>query len=82
MRSSDLKIANQNNYLFTTIIIDDPTINFWPSVADICIPMITRFDRFMFVFEDLVARIIHLNGEFEPQLTIGDWVKTNESEVR
>ena len=50
--------------------IDDPTINFWPSVADICIPMIARFDRFMFVFEDLIARIIHLYGEFEPQLTV------------
>ena len=24
-RSSDLKIANQNNNLFTTMIIDDPT---------------------------------------------------------
>ena len=50
--------------------IDDPTINFCPSVADICIPMIARFDRFMFVLEDLVTRIIHLNGEYELQLTV------------
>ena len=62
--------------------IDDPTINFCPSVADICIPMIARFDRFMFVLEDLVARIIHLNGEYELQLTVWDWVVTDEGEVR
>ena len=44
--------------------------------------MITRFDRLMFVFKDLVARIIHLNDEFELQLTIDDRVETDESEVR
>ena len=80
--SFDLKIANQNNYLLTTIIIDDPTINSCRSVVDICIPMITRFDRLMIVFEDLVARIMRLNGEFELQLTINDRVETDESEVR
>ena len=36
----------------------------------------------MFVFKDLVARIIPLNGEFELQLTIDDRIETNESEVR
>ena len=36
----------------------------------------------MFVFKDLVARIIHLNGEFELQLTIDDRVEMDESEVR
>ena len=36
----------------------------------------------MFVFKDLVARIIHLNGKFELQLTIEDRDETNESEVR
>ena len=36
----------------------------------------------MFVFKDLVARIIHLNDEFELQLTIDDRVETDESEVR
>ena len=36
----------------------------------------------MFVFKDLVSRIIPLNGKFELQLTIDDRVETNESEVR
>ena len=53
VRSSDLKIANQNNNLFTTIIIDDPTTDYYRSVEDICIPMITRFDRLILVFKDL-----------------------------
>ena len=51
------------------------------SVEDICIPMITRFDRLMFVFKDLVIRIIHLNGEFELLLIIDDRVEMDESEV-
>ena len=40
VRSSDLKIANQNNNLLMTMIIDDPTTNYCRSVEDICIPMI------------------------------------------
>ena len=47
VRSSDLKIANQNNNLLTTIIFDDPTTNYCRSVEDKCIPMITRFNRLM-----------------------------------
>ena len=43
-RSSDLKIANQNNNLLTTMITDDPTTKYCRSVGNICIPMITRFD--------------------------------------
>ena len=43
VRSSDLKIANQNNNLLTTMIIDDSTTNNCKSVADICILMIIRF---------------------------------------
>ena len=62
MRSSDLKIANQNNNLFATMIIDDPTTNYCRSVEDIYIPMITRFNRLMFVFEDLDGNIMQLNG--------------------
>ena len=68
--SSDMKIANQNNNLLTTMIIDDPTTNYCRSVEDICIPMIYRFDRLMLVFKDMDGNIIHLNGEFELQLTI------------
>ena len=47
VRSSDLKIANQNNNLSTTMIFDDPTTNYCRSVEDKCIPMITRSDRLM-----------------------------------
>ena len=70
--SSDLKIANQNNNLLTTMIIDDPEVNYLRTVEDICIPMITRFDRLMFVFRDMDGNIMRLNGEFELQLTIED----------
>ena len=73
VRSSDLKIANQNNNnLLTTMIIDDPEVSYLRTVEDICIPIITRFYRLMFVFRDLEDNIIHLNGEFELQLTIED----------
>ena len=72
VRSSDLKIANQNNNLLTTMIIDDPTVDYVRAVEDVCIPMITRFDRLMFVFRDMDGKIIRLNGEFELQLTIED----------
>ena len=70
VRSSDLKIANQNNNLLTTMIINDPTTNYCRSVEDICIPMITRFDRLMFLFRDMEGDIMRLNSEFELQLTI------------
>ena len=73
VRSSDMKIANQNNNnLLTTMIIDDPKDDYIRTVEDICIAMIYRFDRLMFVFKDMVDNIIHLNGEFELQLTIED----------
>ena len=72
VRCSDLKMlmANQNNNLLTTMTIDDPTTNYSRSVEDICIPMITRFDWLLLVLKDLTGNIIHLNGEFELQLTI------------
>ena len=60
------------------MIIDDPTTNYCRSVTDICIPMIYRFDRLMFLmflmflFRDIDGKIIDLNGEFELQLTIED----------
>ena len=72
VRSSDLKIANQNNNLLTSIIIDDPEDDYIHTVADICIPMISRFDRLMIVFRDMDGNIIDLNGEFKLQLTIED----------
>ena len=72
VRSSDLKIANHNNNLLTTMIIDDPTVDYLRTVEDVCIPMITRFDRLMFVFLDMDGKMIRLNGEFELQLRIED----------
>ena len=74
VRSSDLKMstAHQTNNLLTTMIIDDPTTNYCRSVEDICIPMITRFDRLMFLFRDMEGRIMRLNDKFELQLTIED----------
>ena len=71
-RSSDLKNANQNNNLLTTMIIDDPEADYIHTVADICIPMTIRFDRLMFLFRDMEDNIMRLNGEFELQLTIED----------
>ena len=72
VRSSDLKIANQNNNLLTTMIIADPEVNYLRTIEDICIPMITRFDRLMFLFRDMDGNIMRLNGEFELQLTRED----------
>ena len=54
------------------MIINDPTTYYCRSVEDICIPMITRFDRLMFLFRDMEDNIMQLNGEFELQLTIED----------
>ena len=62
MRSSDLNIANQNSNLLITMIIDDPITNYCRSVEELCIPIITSFNRLMFVFKDLDGNIMQLNG--------------------
>ena len=41
-------------------------------MENICIPMITRCDRLMCVFNDLEGNIMRLNGKSELQLTIED----------
>ena len=69
-RSSDLKIANRSNNLLTTIIMDNLTTIYCRSVEAICIPMITRFDRLMFLFRDMEGDTMQLNDIFELQLTI------------
>ena len=51
--SSDLKIGDHSNNQLITMIIDDPTTNYCRLMEDICLPMITRFDRLIFVFKDL-----------------------------
>ena len=81
MRSSDLNIANQNNNLLITMIIDDPITNYCRSVEDICIPIITTFNRLMFVFKALEGNIMQLNGEFELQLTIEDCVEGEDKRI-
>ena len=73
VRSSYLKIANQNNNQFTTMIIDDFSTNHCRSMEDMCIPMITRLDGLILVFKDLsdlnitsfvrVMRIIMISQE-------------------
>ena len=72
VRSSDLKIVNHNNNLLTSMIIDDPEDDYIHTMADICIPMISRFYRLMFLLRDMDDKIIDLNGEFKLQLTIED----------
>ena len=72
VRFSNLKIANQDNNLLTTMIIDDPTTNYCRSVEDICILIISRFDRLMFLFRDTEGDIMRLNGEIKLQLTTND----------
>ena len=54
------------------MIIDDSEINDINTVKEICIPIIHRFDRLMFVIKDMNSNIINMNGEFELQLTIED----------
>ena len=81
VRSSDLKIANQNNNLLTTMIIDDPEANYCRSVDEICIPMIYRFDRLMFLFKDMAGNVMNLVGEFELKLTIEDVVESIHTSI-
>ena len=73
--SSDLKIANQNNNLLTTMIIDDLEFNVISTVEEICISMIYRFDRLMFLFRDMEGNTLHLNGEFVHRLTIEERIE-------
>ena len=76
IRSSDLKISNQNNNLLTTMIIDDLESEYVNNIR-----MISRFDRLMFLLKDMDGNIIHLNGDFELQLTIEDVVEGGEAHV-
>ena len=42
VKSSDLKIANQNNNLLTTIILDDPEQSFIQKIQDVHLPTLFR----------------------------------------
>ena len=54
------------------MIMDVSEINDINTVKEICISMIHRFDRLMFVIKEMNGNIMRLNGEFELQLTIED----------
>ena len=64
------------------MIIDDSITNSCGLVKDICITMITRVWSIDVPDPDIEDNIMRLNGKFELQLTIEDWVETNEGEVR
>ena len=78
VRTSDLKIANQNNNLITTIIINDPQLRYLNTVEQVNIPIINRFDRIYFSFKDLDGNLMNLNADFELQLTIDDVMHQTE----
>ena len=80
VRTSDLKIANQNNNLLTTMMIDDPQATYLRKIEDVCIPICNRFDKLYFSFKDLDGRPMKLTGVFELQLTIDDIVEKTQSE--
>lgn len=67
VRTSDLKIANQNNNLLTTTILDDPQENYLNTIEDVNIPIINRFDKLYFSFKNLSGQIMNLQGLFELQ---------------
>ena len=78
IRTSDLKIADQNNNLLTTMMIDDPQANYFRKIEDICIPICNRFDKLYFTFKDLDGNLMNLTGVFELQLTIDDVVDKDD----
>ena len=63
------------------MMIDDPESNYCRSVEEICIPMIHRFDRLMFLFKDMDGNMMNLVGEFELQLTIEDVIQPIHNSV-
>ena len=72
VRTSDLKIANQNNNLLTTMMFDDPQSNYLRKIEDVCTPICNRFDKLYFSFKDLNGNLMKLQGQFELQLTVDD----------
>ena len=77
VRTSDLKIANQNNNLLTTMMFDDPQSNYLRKIEDVCIPICNRFDKLYFSFKDLDGTLTKLQGQFELQLTVDDIAEGN-----
>ena len=75
VKSSELKIANQNNNLLTTLIIEDPEKSFIQKTQDIYLPIISKFDQLYFSYRDLDGNIINLNADISFQITVEDFVK-------
>lgn len=75
VKSSELKIANQNNNLLTTLIIEDPEKNFIQKTQDVYLPIINKFDQLYFSYRDLNGNIINLNADISFQITVEDFVK-------
>ena len=82
VRTSDLKIANQNNNLLTTMMIDDPQATYLRKIEDVCIPICNRFDKLYFSFKDLDGRPMKLTGVFELQLTIDDVTQSEKDDSK
>lgn len=81
VRTSDLKIANQNNNLLTTMILDDPQKSYINTIEDVNIPICNRFDKLYFSFKTLDGKSINLYGQFELQLTINDVISEDKSKI-
>ena len=75
VKSSELKIANQNNNLLTTLIIEDPEKSFIQKTQDVYLPIINKFDQLYFSYRDLDGNIINLNADISFQITVEDFVK-------
>ena len=77
VKSSELKIANQNNNLLTTLIIEDPEKSFIQKTQDVYLPIINKFDQLYFSYRDLDGNIINLNADISFQITVEDFVKND-----
>lgn len=75
VKSSELKIANQNNNLLTTLIIEDPEKSFIQKTQDVYLPIINKFDQLYFSYRDLNGNIINLNADISFQITVEDFIK-------
>ena len=81
VRTSDLKIANQQNNLLTTMILDDPQKSYINTIENVNIPICNRFDKLYFSFKTLDGKSINLYGQFELQLTIDDVISEDKSKI-
>ena len=79
VKSSELKIANQNNNLLTTLIIEDPEKSFIQKTQDIYLPIISKFDQLYFSYRDLDGNIVNLNADISFQISVEDFDKEKQS---